>query len=1819
MKLYIFLVNTGSMLTFDTELAIQSVTELKIAIQKHHRISIQHQVLVVNGGESMAPERRVCSYCAGTDTNPIFLFSKELILRDKSPAVPRIVFPAETEIENRVEETLLMPPVFHTVAMRAQLALDMQEAAEQLSEYCKDLVHDEHLQHQGWASIMANLDDCLQAYSRLLAAFSRAYRLFCKDKNTILVQLQGLGNAVSLMAQIPLLECFTAATAQTSTKEKAQTTRTVSQQQEKHDAQITPGKSPIRLTEFKGAKNLSKSSDFVIPGKTFSPCCAGSTPSRKFGGGKRIQEECHDPNARKGSRRDGEDHVDKVFKLKDNEDADGFTAGIEDSNIEGHNNRKDGDRVMQHQGDDLPKQGVEGHRVLLRKTTEGFQGSGVQDVTPTDAKKTLNKLTESGLSSQEPSTRKTSEAKAFSVSLLDWLNVQDRPNDVEALVKECLHTVNTLEPKVVEPFLHKCQEVYSNIDKSAMKSIRGLEERLFALDQVLASCTRLLVEQRELAQGFLANQKRAENLNDPSVLPDLCVSHANQLLLMMGNHKRLCESRQTCLMAKQQLSDNLHVRFRWCYLMMHHLDQHGERLAMLWHMLRSLKGRLWIASEFSNAPRLYCLAVSETARRRTFSKRYTKWAETLVKDGKHVYEVEKAKRLSFSRLFGKYFLCDRLFKGLQSWPSSSFCTRSPRKFDEDLPLVTEADLLFLQRHCPQEVLPYIRIPSMLDADVPTSPQHVLPVVGVAGTGVDSQLDIRGEHPASSSSSPLSDQTEVSSLSYPGPSSNEPATQTITVPASNHSAVPPHLLWDHSPPRGDGGDAAHGPLLSPCEPPDLQEADGLSLEFEKLPREGLEQPGPDNELEGTAVGLAVLEEPPCQTGPDSLQSMKIAAQGVDSLVECGSLEFVSAMNELSSVCSPGLPGLSDPQSPELMESLYTSVINAIGTRRLHDSLNEAMALRQQLSLQQQGLSGVQVACHLLRATLCNLREQTSCQSQELMSLITSTGQTLSHVQDELQTAAVKGMRENDEEHINRLQEERSISDLEQQLQGLRTEVELVTEQVAALQVAVVVKEKDIESLSAQLSEAKAAGDEQARHVTELEEEIEQNTLAVSEERLSFQESHAHMTAHLEQLDVELLKRREAALVLDRRVQELQEQNCVLQLELAAQSGEAEEQRRALDNFREEQEQRMHEELKLLDANHKKLTQDFQQRLDLQVAETDGMRKMLIEVSEELRTCKVDLEEQCRERSTLQVILAGCQKKSEEEQQQARQETETLQKEIEALSVREKELMQQLECTKGHEEEASKREVELQMKIQGLCEAANQRQADVAQLQEDLLQQSRAKENLDHEMEKALTTVESGQRAAMILLQEEIDKEKTENEFLRGCLEKDKSEKESLTGYIDQEKSEKEELKMLLHQEKSKCEDLKEKLEQARHENEVLEAAVRHENSEKEHVGRELEQEQKKNNALAYDLEQAKSDLDKLRMEFEHERIMGHLDLQRSVIEHTNREEAASVSLEHQAAEGLPALPQLGSEVQTEGGSTLRGLDGEALGGVEQHALDPQLQGVVDRMKRDKDVALINLRTQLEAHYQTCVNKALMKQQQQTVGMRQQLLALQAQQLQDRDLIQSLSADRAALLSEKKQLEGQLLQTSGLGLAVVQAHLGQDSPDLGRSDDGASPAFEGTDGGEAGQVMLDKALPDRELSDVQKTTGSSEVGHKKMQPKAEGSGPTEKLMSQSLSAASHHHEKISIRDFLVGDLVLIVLVERYDNYLLFTVGPTLFFLHTECLDALGLRSVPGEPRKSCVLGKLVEKEYCQAKKVQNRFNVPLGTKFYRVKAVRWGHSV
>ena len=57
-----------------------------------------------------------------------------------------------------------------------------------------------------------------------------------------------------------------------------------------------------------------------------------------------------------------------------------------------------------------------------------------------------------------------------------------------------------LDPRVIQPFLTDCRDTIGKLDNQNMKAIKGLEDRLYALDQMIASCKKLVNEQKELAQ-----------------------------------------------------------------------------------------------------------------------------------------------------------------------------------------------------------------------------------------------------------------------------------------------------------------------------------------------------------------------------------------------------------------------------------------------------------------------------------------------------------------------------------------------------------------------------------------------------------------------------------------------------------------------------------------------------------------------------------------------------------------------------------------------------------------------------------------------------------------------------------------------------------------------------------------------------------------------------------------------------------------------------------------------------------------------------------------------------------------------------------------------------------------------------------------------------------------------------------------------------------------------------------------------------------------------------------------------------------------------
>lgn len=116
------------------------------------------------------------------------------------------------------------------------------------------------------------------------------------------------------------------------------------------------------------------------------------------------------------------------------------------------------------------------------------------------------------------------------------------------------------------------------------------------------------------------------------------------------------------------------------------------------------------------------------------------------------------------------------------------------------------------------------------------------------------------------------------------------------------------------PRTPPSLSLQGPLYPPvCPPAPLEELSPDSIDAHTFDFETIAHPSID-------------------------QALKQESLDLDSLAESPESDFMSAVNEFIIEENPASPNvISDPQSPEMMvESLYSSVINAIDSRRMQDT-------------------------------------------------------------------------------------------------------------------------------------------------------------------------------------------------------------------------------------------------------------------------------------------------------------------------------------------------------------------------------------------------------------------------------------------------------------------------------------------------------------------------------------------------------------------------------------------------------------------------------------------------------------------------------------------------------------------------------------------------------------------------------------------------------------------------------------------------------------------------------------------------------------------
>lgn len=105
-------------------------------------------------------------------------------------------------------------------------------------------------------------------------------------------------------------------------------------------------------------------------------------------------------------------------------------------------------------------------------------------------------------------------------------------------------------------------------------------------------------------------------------MPDLCISHKKQLLMMAHNHQHLYDLKRRCLNSKNELSSNLHTRLRWVMFIEQQMVDSNHKLVIYHENLKRLQRYLEILQQIHFTPTTYLNAVVEVVRRREFSQAY---------------------------------------------------------------------------------------------------------------------------------------------------------------------------------------------------------------------------------------------------------------------------------------------------------------------------------------------------------------------------------------------------------------------------------------------------------------------------------------------------------------------------------------------------------------------------------------------------------------------------------------------------------------------------------------------------------------------------------------------------------------------------------------------------------------------------------------------------------------------------------------------------------------------------------------------------------------------------------------------------------------------------------------------------------------------------------------------------------------------------------------------------------------------------------------------------------------------------------------------
>lgn len=112
---------------------------------------------------------------------------------------------ADIYYEDEVNRSLCLPAEYNTVVVRAKLAHKMFESANKEIRVCEKLVFEQHLQQQGWAAVMANLEDLTNEFKHRSEDFLNTINDYVERRLNYIDYLKEFPNDLIKLSTVPIL------------------------------------------------------------------------------------------------------------------------------------------------------------------------------------------------------------------------------------------------------------------------------------------------------------------------------------------------------------------------------------------------------------------------------------------------------------------------------------------------------------------------------------------------------------------------------------------------------------------------------------------------------------------------------------------------------------------------------------------------------------------------------------------------------------------------------------------------------------------------------------------------------------------------------------------------------------------------------------------------------------------------------------------------------------------------------------------------------------------------------------------------------------------------------------------------------------------------------------------------------------------------------------------------------------------------------------------------------------------------------------------------------------------------------------------------------------------------------------------------------------------------------------------------------------------------------------------------------------------------------------------------------------------------------